>query len=668
MQLVQPNALVPNITGTSLGSRKSPASPTPSVSSSAPDSRISTLPHARPVSSYSQSGKHSTHPLDLAPTSNASLYERWGSQLALGIPRTNEQDREREAEERERDLLRSFHQLHLESRPASTRPIPLHPPAASRSASASSSTKPPSQATTTSSRSTASSSSSVAASASTANTSDNSEPLFDRRQLQPSSRPVGPTSSSKSPSLQPNRRRSNQQLSSHHPSPHPHHPGPITIPPPPPVTAFPLGHAGPHSVSPHGMMHISLSPLHHPLGSPSSPNHHPHHQHPQYQQQISSQVLASTPHGLPPITPSMPPFNFLPPPPSATNTTGPLLPQTQPTMSTPSMQTDMPMNLMHPSKSHPRSDEQRRHPFSLTSINASPFAQTPPAINAGNNGNHINGYAPSPSAFSPGAMSPGAFWGRPGTSAVNPMINPAVGAPVHMQHGGNPSVHLGHMHSPVHHAPMHSPGYSGHLHSPGHGDMFFGSGGLGMCEPAGYFDPGYFPPMGYPTGDAGTGTSFVEDEILKPKDRSEGDKGDGAVGRKTPQEDTSEGEGIIKEERPSDDAERSRASSAAEGEVTSGATDGDGDTRGWEGRERRVTAGLTREPDAMVISRTQSMSSKTPAASRMFPVHRSESEPATIHPHAADIKGKNSKLRADDIAFKDAEGPNPQLKHGMSVS
>ncbi|PCH35080.1 hypothetical protein WOLCODRAFT_27624 [Wolfiporia cocos MD-104 SS10] len=46
---------------------------------------------------------------------------------------------------------------------------------------------------------------------------------------------------------------------------------------------------------------------------------------------------------------------------------------------------------------------------------------------------HGHGHAMSPfTPFSPGVtMSPGAFWGHPGSGAVNPLINPAVGAPVH---------------------------------------------------------------------------------------------------------------------------------------------------------------------------------------------------------------------------------------------
>lgn len=88
-----------------------------------------------------------------------------------------------------------------------------------------------------------------------------------------------------------------------------------------------------------------------------------------------------TPHGLPPITPSMPPFSFLPQP------------------------------------------SPHGHPAS--SANNMQSLNTPPIHAA-----HVL------STFSPGvAMSPGAFWGRPG-GGVNPFINPAVGAPVHGSPGG----------------------------------------------------------------------------------------------------------------------------------------------------------------------------------------------------------------------------------------
>ncbi|KAH8113911.1 hypothetical protein DFH11DRAFT_1598166 [Phellopilus nigrolimitatus] len=91
---------------------------------------------------------------------------------------------------------------------------------------------------------------------------------------------------------------------------HPAHPGPISIPPPPPVSAFPLYSPG----QPHPHQH-PLSPTGHPM-SPVSviyPGYSPYgpmspvHQHPYA---MPAHVHSNmTPHGLPPITPSMPSFS-----------------------------------------------------------------------------------------------------------------------------------------------------------------------------------------------------------------------------------------------------------------------------------------------------------------------------------------------------------------------
>jgi hypothetical protein len=150
--------------------------------------------------------------------------------------------------------------------------------------------------------------------------------------------------------------------------------------------------------------------------------------------------------------------------------------------------------------------------------------------------------------------------------------------------------------------------------------------------------------MGYSTGDASSGTSFVENEILKPKDRGECEKGDrsGVEHRKPPKEHVME-EVRNEEEKTLDGAEKSRVPSAAGWEVTSEADDGD--SRGWEGRERKTMA-FTEEPDAMMISRTHSMSmsSKPPADSRLLPINRSESEPRDSHSHTTENRGKDPKL------------------------
>ncbi|KAF9788638.1 hypothetical protein BJ322DRAFT_1050218 [Thelephora terrestris] len=138
------------------------------------------------------------------------------------------------------------------------------------------------------------------------------------------------------------------------------HPGRIALPPPS-VAGFPH----PHTLSPN-----TLSPLHHPH-HPISPLHHPHN------------VVTMTPHGLPPMTPSMPSFTFLPQP--------------------------------------------------SPNVHGGPQLGNPPTNRQdgpqmGNIPHILTPYTP----FSPGVtMSPGALWGRPG-AGVNPYA--AVGAPTHVQH------------------------------------------------------------------------------------------------------------------------------------------------------------------------------------------------------------------------------------------
>ncbi len=186
------------------------------------------------------------------------------------------------------------------------------------------------------------------------------------------SQPVLPTQSQITPPARSSAQSAPQTVSPassssrSHPTPqqqqqHPAHPGPIALPPPPPVTAFPV--PPPHTLSP-------PYPSSHMHGHPMSPLHHP----------LMMGMQMMTPHGLPPITPSMPSFTFLPQP-------SPGLPS--PVAPAPEPQPGMGMY------------EHMRH------VMAS--------------------YTP----FSPGVtMSPGAMWGRPGSGA-NPFINSAVGALVH---------------------------------------------------------------------------------------------------------------------------------------------------------------------------------------------------------------------------------------------
>ncbi|KAK0220078.1 hypothetical protein IW262DRAFT_999600 [Armillaria fumosa] len=282
--------------------------------------------------------------------------------------------------------------------------------------------------------------------------------------------------------------------SSHH-AQHPHHPGPISIPPPPPVTSFTMHPGLQHQMSP-----VLISPLYHPM----SPLHHV--------------AIPMTPHGLPPITPSMPPFTFLPPPsfgqplktsdsdmsmngfhhpPSFTSST---MPPTTPPPSSPSLDSSAMPSTTSLSSLYPYSNSDSDLPASPTSKRRPSPSRRPHPLQA-----------PHLTPFSPGlAMSPGAFWGR------NPYMNPAPGAPVHPYHN-NPYIQS--QSSPGY--PVPSPG-GFQLHpQPSPGGFFYTAH---LQEPKGYFDS--VMAMGGLTGnnDAGNGGGYfgsgvggVEDEILKGK-------------------------------------------------------------------------------------------------------------------------------------------------------
>jgi len=120
-------------------------------------------------------------------------------------------------------------------------------------------------------------------------------------------------------------------------------------------------------------------------------------------------------------------------------------------------------------------------------------------------------------AFSPGlAMSPGTFYGRPG-DLRNPLINPAVGAPIHPQAGGvyspgqlpglpPPMVGIG----PGHGHEQESLGARIHALSSPH------PGPPREDEPKGYFDPQYFP--------AGADVAQAEEEEEDQEGRGEPSK------------------------------------------------------------------------------------------------------------------------------------------------
>jgi hypothetical protein len=109
---------------------------------------------------------------------------------------------------------------------------------------------------------------------------------------------------------------------------HPAHPGPISLPPP---SAF-VSPPAPHNfspVSPVCASGVHVSPSHQPVAGvlPSSPTHplspiH-HSMHTRTRSPLQHPLHGSlnmTPSGLPPITPSMPSFQFVPGPPTLSHT------------------------------------------------------------------------------------------------------------------------------------------------------------------------------------------------------------------------------------------------------------------------------------------------------------------------------------------------------------
>ena len=247
------------------------------------------------------------------------------------------------------------------------------------------------------------------------------------------------------------------------------HPGPISLPPPttftlPPGVVF-SPHAHPQSpiyhpgyplspVHPHPMG----SPLHHPLGSPlhhpavHSPLHHPGHPqygaYPHHAAPVHYGVI--TPHGLPPITPSMPPFTFLPPRAQTPTQNGHAGEdkengeRSQYVSQNEVGQTDRSAAQVSqaPYYSQSSNTPQQRiqytqvHPHMFSpGIPLSPGIMVPisPGIVSPGMSVPVAG-VPVPMtpgvALTPGVtMPPGAFWSHA------PWMNPAVGAPVHVANG-----------------------------------------------------------------------------------------------------------------------------------------------------------------------------------------------------------------------------------------
>lgn len=283
-------------------------------------------------------------------------------------------------------------------------------------------------------------------------------PMSSDAPSQEPSNTAGPTDSSNPPSTtsQNQSQPRTAQVSSppQHQHQHPAHPGPISLPPPPPVTAFPI--PPPHSLSPHHYMPMSpyMSPLYHPAIA------------------MGMGEMGMTPHGLPPITPSMPSFTFLPPPPLSPGLSSPYGEEVPylPSMrrrgssghgigggggvgvmredlgneasnrrSEGSVASASPPIHSHPHQYPPsHSQQQLQQQLQQQQQQVQQQQSVSPTTGQAAYHHHHAHHPPPPmmspyTPFSPGVtMSPGAFWGWPGWGG-NPHINPAVGAPVHSQ-------------------------------------------------------------------------------------------------------------------------------------------------------------------------------------------------------------------------------------------
>ena len=285
------------------------------------------------------------------------------------------------------------------------------------------------------------------------------------------------------------------------------HPGPISLPPPtaftlPPGVVFsphshpqsPNYHPG-YSLSPHP--HPMGSPLHHPMGSPlahpthvHSPLHHPG--HPQYgtypHHATPVHYGVTTPHGLPPITPSMPPFTFL-----------------HPQAQTPTQ------------NGHARGSEERgQNAFQNEARQTDPskresaahvtqYAYYPPSSNAPQQ--RMQYAQIHPHMFSPGIpLSPGIMVPL-SQGMVSPVSIPMAGVSVPMTPGValTPGVTMtpGAFWS---HAPWMNPTVGAPVHATD-----------GPNEPSHIAAEGYFPPVSEPSGDTGyfPPVSSVANDILK---------------------------------------------------------------------------------------------------------------------------------------------------------
>ncbi|KAL5523114.1 hypothetical protein ACEPAF_1381 [Sanghuangporus sanghuang] len=332
-------------------------------------------------------------------------------------------------------------------------------------------------------------------------------------------------------------------------SSHPAHPGPISLPPPIPVSSFPPYSPHHHPMSPPG--HPVSPPVYasYPLYGPMSPMH-------PYPVAAHTHPSNITPHGLPPITPSMPSFSFVPQPsPGVLGGGSSAIPPTPAEVGT------APPTEGYPPPGQPI--DSAGNPIT-TGMGMAPMS--PPM--------HLPHHVFQP--FTPGTvMSPGAFYGRPnGGPPRGSYLNPAVGSPVmvHPPYG-----------FPSH--PGSQPGSPYYFQNP--------NGGPYGEEPSGYFPPvgpcaqprheGYFPPV------SALGSSGLANEILRDGNSMNTGEGNSSERLAHERNNSATGSAPNSENGPSEDTDAERARSSS-----SGATS-------WRSDENAGGAG-----DATAVPRTES--------------------------------------------------------------
>lgn len=309
---------------------------------------------------------------------------------------------------------------------------------------------------------------------------------------------------------------------------HPAHPGPISLPPPAPLGPFPM-YSPHHAHLQHPMSPVShpMSPYGYPYGPMTPPIFLPGHM------QVHGHNM--TPHGLPPITPSMPSFSFVPQPSPGLG----MMPQ-RGSSAIPPTPKEEDRTSSSPEENNSPETHAAANPTATPNTYSTDYTQqhamqpypgmgmyammSPPL--------HLPGHVFQP--FTPGstvsAMSPGVFF-RPEPHIQGPYMNGAVGSPVM----GHPSMSAFYGHpgsqpaSPYYGAPMwaQAPHYQqqqqqGHQQPRQHEEYF-------PSMPA-QKEEGYFPPLPPSIGSSGLANEILRDgSTMFKNDLYDGDKRDAAA-------------------------------------------------------------------------------------------------------------------------------------------